>query len=467
MALVHFDAHLDFAFQEVKDVRLIIDEARNLTELKSQLEKAALFRQKQFKAEKLINIGNYIYPAMRDGIVDAFYWVIPGDIGEFRKYRGIIKGLLGDLRKEDPCAPGTPPLFTSGFIKTSLYGRPFCISILDTLPIINRPVLLDIDTDFFIINSLRNTDPVTQIARREAWIETEEFIRTVRKKITDPHCTTIAYSVSGGFVPMVCKTIADELARGLGYRDQGLAKRLIAGEYFRNFREAFNRKDFRSAKAFYQRALKLNSTYNVLDNTYGPLYFQSENYRRAEKEWQGMLLVNGEDNNALSGLGKIRLARKKYREAGDYFAAALRVKPDHKDSLAGLAEVEYHLKNYTKAEDLIMKFEHLEPMQDFSRFLAGKILEKTGRPQEALARYKEALQLGMEHVELLTRLVRLSKRYEKKNLDYLKKRCKNCRKSYLRLEKRILLKKGKMAEVKRMEERFRKVFASLKVDYRH
>jgi tetratricopeptide (TPR) repeat protein len=197
------------------------------------------------------------------------------------------------------------------------------------------------------------------------------------------------------------------------------------------------------------------------------LYFRAENYRRAEKEWQGMLLVNGDDSDALSGLGNIRLTRKKYREAGDYFTAALRLKPDHKESLAGLAEVEYHLKNYTKAEDLITKFERLEPMQDFSRFLAGKILEKTGRPQAGLAKYKEALQLGMDHVELLTRLVRLSKRYEKTNLDYLKKRCKDCRKSYLRLEKRILLKKGKIPEVKRTEERFRKLFASFPLNSSH
>jgi tetratricopeptide (TPR) repeat protein len=467
MTLVHFDAHLDFAFQEVKDVRLIIDEARNLAELKSQLEKAMLFRQKQFKAEKLINIGNYIYPAMRDGIVDEFYWVIPGDIGEFRKCRGIIKRILGDLRKEDPFLPGLFPLFKPGFIETRLYGRPLYITILDKLPIVNGPVLLDIDTDFFTIDSLINAEPVMQIASRETWIGTEEFIRSVRSKITHPRCTTIAYSVNGGFVPMACKTIADRLARGLGYRDQGLKTRLIAGEYFRNFREAFNRKDFRSAKAFYQKALKLNSTYNVSDNTYGPLYFRAENYRRAEKEWQGMLLVNGDDSDALSGLGNIRLTRKKYREAGDYFTAALRLKPDHKESLAGLAEVEYHLKNYTKAEDLITKFERLEPMQDFSRFLAGKILEKTGRPQAGLAKYKEALQLGMDHVELLTRLVRLSKRYEKTNLDYLKKRCKDCRKSYLRLEKRILLKKGKIPEVKRTEERFRKLFASFPLNSSH
>jgi len=460
MTLIHFDAHLDFAFPEVKDVRLILDEARNLAEIKSQLEKAILFRRKKFREEALTDMGNYIYPAMRDGIIKEFYWVIPGDIGEFRRCRGIMKRILESLRKEDPCSPGAFPSFKPGFTETRLYGRPFYIVVMDTLPAVDGPVLLDIDTDFFTVDSLKNADPAVQIARRKVWMETDEFIGAIRRKIADPRFTTIAHSVNGGFVPMIFKTIADELAAALGYREQGLKARLTAGEYFRKFREAFDGKDFGSAKTCYREALKLNPAYNVPDNTYGPLYLRAGNYRRAEKEWQGMLLVNGDDGNALSGLGYIRLARKKYREAGDYFSAALRMKPEHKESLAGLAEAEYRLKNYAKAKDLIAKFERLEPMQDFSRYLTGKILEKTGQPQAALTSYKEALQLGMDDVDLLTRLVRLSRRYEKTNLDYLKKRCEERRKSYLRLEKRILLKKGNTTEVKRAEERFRKLFAS-------
>ena len=113
MTLVHLDAHIDFGFQEVKEVPLILNEAKSLSELKSQLEKAVLFRRKKFELEKLTHIGNYIYPAMRDGIVTEFYWVIPGDIGEFRKCLGILKKLLRDLKKEDPYSPDAPPLIQS------------------------------------------------------------------------------------------------------------------------------------------------------------------------------------------------------------------------------------------------------------------------------------------------------------------------------------------------------------------
>jgi tetratricopeptide (TPR) repeat protein len=453
MTLVHLDAHIDFGFQEVKEVPLILNEAKSLSELKSQLEKAVLFRRKKFELENLTHIGNYIYPAMRDGIVDEFYWVIPGDISEFRKCMGILKRLLRDLKKEDPYPADAPSLIQRGFVKTRLYGRPFYITILETLPRLKGSVLLDIDTDYFVIDSLRRADATHQIARREPWIKTDEFMGILQMKIPQPRCTTIAYSVNRGFTPMVYKTLGDRLAEGLGYRDQALADRLTAGDCFARFREAFDRKDFNAAGHHFREALRLNPAYRASDNNYGPLYFQVEEYRRAEEEWQGMMRVDGCDVNALAGLGKIRLAGRKYREAKDYFTAALQSKADQKDSLIGLAEAEFHLKHYQEAAALIEAYERLNPMQGYSRFLSGKILEKTKRPQAALAKYKDALQLGMDHVELLIRLVRLSKRYDRTNLDNLKKRCRDFRRTFARLQKKALMKKGKIGEIKRLDEK--------------
>jgi hypothetical protein len=97
-------------------------------------------------------------------------------------------------------------------------------------------------------------------------------------------------------------------------------------------------------------------------------------------------------------------------------------------------------------------------MLGFSRFLSGKILEKTKRPQAALAKYKEALQLGMDHVEILIRLVRLSKHYDRTNLDNLKRRCRDFRKTFARFQKKALMKRGKINEIKRMDEKLDRLF---------
>jgi hypothetical protein len=228
MTLIHFDAHIDFGFQEVKDLPLILNEARTFSELRTQLAKAVLFHRKKFDPEKLTHIGNYIYPAMRDGMVDKFYWVVPGGRGEFRKSLGMIKEILRDLRREDPFPPENPPLMEPGVVKTGLYGRPFHVFCLDSLPLLREPVLLDIDTDFFIVDSLRNAEAVQQIARRESWIETEDFILKVREKILQPLLTTIAYSVNGGFTPMVHKTLGDRIAMSLGNTSETFGRHLIA-----------------------------------------------------------------------------------------------------------------------------------------------------------------------------------------------------------------------------------------------
>ena len=63
--LLHLDAHIDFG-------------PRNLT-----------------------NIGNYIYPAIREGIVSEFCWIIPGDKKEFKKSLKNIKNILRNLSLRD------------------------------------------------------------------------------------------------------------------------------------------------------------------------------------------------------------------------------------------------------------------------------------------------------------------------------------------------------------------------------
>jgi len=242
---------------------------------------------------------------------------------------------------------------------------------------------------------------------------------------------------------------------------------LRAGEDFQKFRQAFDRKDFLSARVFYGKAVKRNPGYRVPDNTYGPSYFRGGDLRRAEREWQGMLNVDGKDVHALAGLGKVRLVRCRYREAADFFSASLSVHPHHPESLAGLAEAEYRLKHYEKARSLLADFERLDPMQDFSRYLSGRILEKTRRPREALAKYKEALQLGRDDVDLLARLVRLSRRFEKSYLTYLRKVCEDYRAAWLRTARKELMKKGKKEEARRTEERFKKLLSSSRTASRH
>lgn len=461
LPLVHIDSHIDFGFPEVKDMRLILDEAKSLSQLKVQLEKAMLFKQKEFKKEKLTNIGNYIYPAMRDGIVKEFFWVIPGRVREFKKCLGLVKKMLKNFRRQDP-SPYNKALFKPGLVKTRLYNRPFYICVLEALPKIKKWTLLDIDTDFLVVDSLRNANATVRIGKRNPWIAPQEMVQILKKKIMQPRFITIAYSVNGGFTPMIYKTLGDKIAKNLGYSDPDLARRILAGEYFKRTREYLDKDNVGLAKQYYRQALKLNPKYRSSDNNYGPLCLAVENYNQAEKEFRKILKIDEKDSFSLSGLGRIYLVKRKFKKAGDYFERALDLNPDNKNAIIGLAETEFKLGNYLKAKRLIAKYEKLEPIQAFSRYLSGQILEKQKKPKLACTKYKEAMQLGLMNIDLLLKLIKLSRRFDKDNLGYLKQRFADYKRNFYRLEMKALKRKAKFDRIKQIKNKIQRLTTYLK-----
>lgn len=208
--LVHIDAHIDFGFQPAKPIKEIFNKAISLKELKRNLEYTLAFRHFENDFDRQTNIGNYIYPAMAEGIVKDFYWVVPGGMKEFKESRKIIKGMLKSFSRQDTC----PSRYTlkEGIISAELLGRKFVICILEKLPVLRHNVLLDIDTDFLIVDSLLHANNTAKIGKREPWISPQGLIETLKKKIRQPKITTIAYSVNGGYTPMRYKHLGDEMA---------------------------------------------------------------------------------------------------------------------------------------------------------------------------------------------------------------------------------------------------------------
>ena len=144
LCLVHLDAHMDFAFQEIKDPVDVLKHARSIAEVRTQVERLLFFRKLGFKENTLVTIGNYIFHAMREGIVGEFYWVVPGTRFEFRENARIIQKIVRDVKRQDPFASRKVSC-AHNFVKTTLYGKPFSICSLDSLPRMSREVLLDIE----------------------------------------------------------------------------------------------------------------------------------------------------------------------------------------------------------------------------------------------------------------------------------------------------------------------------------
>ncbi len=115
-------------------------------------------------------MGNYIYPAMQEGIVKNFYWVVPGGLKQFKESGKFIKNTVTNLTKN------TFRPHSRGIISTEFLGRNFVVCTLERLPVLRDNVLLDIDTDFLMMDSLLISSNTAKIGKRKPWILPQDDI---------------------------------------------------------------------------------------------------------------------------------------------------------------------------------------------------------------------------------------------------------------------------------------------------
>jgi tetratricopeptide (TPR) repeat protein len=466
--LVHIDAHIDFGIQPAKPVEKIVNEARSLKELKRNLEYSLAFMCYEKDFDKQTNIGNYIYPAMEEGIVKNFYWVVPGRLKEFKQSTKSIKDILENISKEsgEKIEVGTPrkaPSFAKasedrslrvrqksedkgeGIISTKLKGRDLIVCTLERLPVLRQEVLLDIDTDFLVMDSLLNAANTKNIGKRKPWIMPQELVETLKKKIRHPQIITIAYSVNGGYTPMIYKHLGDEIAYHLAPKEfRGIFKNNYqAAQYFKLFSAT-------EEKEYYRKAIKLNPSYRVADNNYGPLYLSLRKFSLAKEEFSKVLRVDSKNPACLSGLGDIALTRKDFKKAKQYFSSALNIKENPLfaktkiQALLGLARTEFALKNFKRAKELLIRYQTFEPLQPQSYYLLGHIFEKEKDYAQAVRFYKDTIRLGFGGIEPIARLLKITSHLKEKDdiIKYIITKYKEFKKGFIRT-KRLSLKKGK------------------------
>ncbi len=406
--LVHVDAHIDFGFHQAESVDTVLSQVHSVEELKRKLEYSIAFTHFENDFSKQIDIGNYIYPAMRDGIVRDFYWVIPGGRKEFRASKKLLIATLRPIAQRE----GSKNLITfpaADMIVCRAMGRRICICTLESLPPQEQEVLLDIDTDFLVIDSVKNANNTFNVGARKPWIKPTELVGMLKKKIRAPKIITIAYSASGGYTPMKYRHLGDELAFLFAFRK-------FKRQYERNRKSAEFFDEFlaRGKKKHYDFAVRLNPVYRAADNNYGPLYLVLKKYRAAQEEFCKIEKVDRKNPAVLTGLGLVALEKKHFNQAKKYFSSVLNSAHQRlfleqkKQSLLGKAEAEYRLKNLGPAKKLLISYIKQQPLEPGSRYLLGRIYEKEQDFPAAARGYQDALRLGHNSLEALYRLAKIS-----------------------------------------------------------
>lgn len=125
-----------------------------------------------------LNCGNYLYAAIRHGMVGRLTWVIPPDLpvgGMLSWARQHLNGWF-DLRISESVELKEQ----NGHVSGTILGIPFSVGTAAALPVPTEPVLLDVDLDYFLTT------------RGELWAESADF--------PPSRFTTVAYSVKGGYL---------------------------------------------------------------------------------------------------------------------------------------------------------------------------------------------------------------------------------------------------------------------------
>lgn len=410
--LVHIDRHFDFARISDKEPSEILA-VKSFFELKKAAEKEPLWNLSRKTKDELVHIGNYIEPAIKEGIVNRFYWVVPDFLcntpKQIRRLRYEICQMLLRGFKEKV------EIVVAGTTLTAQIGEvPLTICAIKDLPQLQEDVLLDIDVDYFIHN---NT----------LWNSVEEFVNLVKQKLHS-QVITIAYSVEEGFTPIEYKCMGDYLANLFdnnshtnGYFKEAIGCILNAIDAKRKKiypdAESFLKQalgycpDYAAiqyhlsmlyyemglkdaARDYYHQAVIKDTSYRTLYNNWGPILEDSSKLHQARLEYEKMIELDPQNFNYYVRLGNIASNSRNLEEALKNYNKALEINPESEEALTGRANILLKKRKWDESFKNLNQALSLKPHSPFAHYLAGVIYMKTKRYNQAMRHLRQAINNG-------------------------------------------------------------------------
>ncbi|MFH1593381.1 MAG: UPF0489 family protein [Candidatus Omnitrophota bacterium] len=424
LPLVHLDAHIDFAFFPMKKKHQILNEAKSVKELKSELEKNLVMRRFGKNLDKQENIGNYIYPAIKEGIVTDFYWILPG------KVTGNTEKITRRIFKRDPFKNRLAFDKKNNTLRGKIYNHRFFVSAIEGISL-PKGLLLDIDVDYLMYKPGKEKDAEKGKRRRprlkkkdierRPWMYPAEFARILKQRFPSPSFITISYSVNGGYTPILYKFFGDEIYLRLsGATDRNeelndlldeknraisknekeslleLLPKIRKIELSKPFKRRFLAHIYfwlfylQNDGKYYRKATALDKTYRVKDNNYGWQYLKAGRLKKAASEFRRILKADPKNAQAILGISRILIRKKLYKRAISHLK---RAGSSGKEICLELAHCYFSLKNLKKAEIFLKR---IKGYSGRAEYLKGRINSER-RPadnKKTLSHLKNAAMLG-------------------------------------------------------------------------
>lgn len=200
LTVVHADAHLDLRNEGFSKETL-----ENIARAKTA-EELEPFRRNNDLLWDGFNIGNYLYPAAKDGTVKKLIWVVPPHIvGE----QDLLPWTLAELQnwKDVTLDEYKSMKLVDNAVKGTLAGIDLEVCYVEDLKVEDENTVWDIDVDYFF-----DDDDL-------AWMSPVDFLEELKEKTPTPEMITIAYSVAGGYTNPRQKYLGDMTKAALAKAD--------------------------------------------------------------------------------------------------------------------------------------------------------------------------------------------------------------------------------------------------------
>ncbi len=263
--LVHIDGHLDFYWIPEKSPDDLSD-APISRSFKEWIAETEAWNLSKTPLTDLMTIGNFLYPAMREQMVNQIYWVVPDPFWASPPVRRQVARSLQAMLKNHPLERASLKE-THRSITLTLLGCPVTVCPLRELPSFRQPVLLDIDTDY-LLTSLCDYVPVYYSNKTVIpWQTPKVFLERLATAAIPTDLITIAYSVDGGYTPLAWKFYGDQIAQGLRQPAVPLLDNPTPGQAAESYREtldAVDRQDVEQAAKNWQKTIERDPTYRTI-----------------------------------------------------------------------------------------------------------------------------------------------------------------------------------------------------------
>jgi len=342
--------------------------------------------------QREINIANYLYPTLEKSLAREIVWIVPDETVATTRGRNDIIRALQVIADEDGQRKSLMSQVGNKLIRGTALGKPLTVCALSEMPAISEPVLLDIDIDYMIIPNIAYRG--IQEYGLTPWCWPNDLVRglTARGLCTD--FVTIAYSVEGGYTPLLWKYLGDELAFRL-QQTSASGRLLQAAALIRRAMDARVRGDDTAAIEHYTEAIRVWPESAAPSYHLACLFADRKRISEAQAQYRRAISIDASYRTAYQGPGYWYLQNNRLAQAERAFQNILTMDPENPHAQMGIGLIAARRKQWHRSETLLQHaLSGNENLVDAHRAL-GSVLSKQGRPVDAIHAFERSLRLTL------------------------------------------------------------------------